>query len=78
MPGADSERRETIGRKPAGLKIVTILRMSRKNFAPSRASLIFEEPTRASASTGSNATLYPALMNTSVVVAGVEKPFGSK
>ena len=37
-----------IGRNTrSGLKIVTILKMMRKNFAPSRASRIFDVPTRA-------------------------------
>ena len=49
-----------------------------RNFAPSRASRMFEVPDRCRASIGSNATLYPALMNASVVVVGVENPFGSR
>src|SRR5438034_1238739 len=68
-----------IGRKTrSGLKSVTIFRTIIVNFAPSRARRIFEAPARARACTGSNATLYPALMKASVVVVGVEKPFGSR
>src|SRR4030095_12410492 len=62
----------------SGLKMVTIFTMITKNLAPSRARRIFDVPTRARASVGSKATLYPALMNASVVVVGVENPFGSR
>ena len=45
-----------IGRNTrSGLKMVTIFRMMTKNFAPSRASLIFDAPTRGRAFVGSNA-----------------------
>jgi thioredoxin reductase len=68
-----------IGRKMrSGLKSVTILKMIIRNFAPSRASLILDCPERCRAWIGSNATAYPAFMNASVVVVGVEKPFGSR
>ena len=68
-----------IGRKiRSGLKIViTLSRMSRKP-TPSAPRRIFELPSRCRASTGSKRTLYPALMNASVVVVGVENPFGSR
>ena len=39
----------------------------RKKCSPSDASRIFDRPRRASASIGSNRTLYPALRNASVV-----------
>src|SRR5437867_8872059 len=62
----------------SGLKSVTIFsRISRKR-APSCAKRIFEQPLRWRALIGSKATLYPALMNASVVVVGVENPFGSR
>src|SRR5829696_2814854 len=65
------------GRKTrSGLKNVTTFTMIMKNFAPSRANLILELPCRRPASIGTNSTLYPALMHASVVVVGVEKPFG--
>jgi hypothetical protein len=41
----------------SGLNSVTIFRMMMKNFAPSRASLIFDCPMRGCASIVSNATL---------------------
>ena len=49
----------------SGLKIVITRTTIKENFAPSRSSLIFDEPTRGRASVGSKATLYPALMNAS-------------
>src|SRR6266567_7218857 len=68
-----------MGRKMrSGLKSVTILKMMIRNFAPSRARRILDCPVRCRARIGSNATLYPALMNARVVVVGVEKPFGSR
>src|SRR5690349_5365624 len=62
----------------SGLKIVITFNRIRKNLAPSRAKRIFDRPTRGRARTGSKATLYPARMKASVVVVGVEKPFGSR
>src|SRR5216683_2787206 len=67
------------GRKRrSGLKIVITFSRIRKNWTPSGPSRIFETPSRCAASTGSKRTLYPAFMNASVVVVGVEKPLGSR
>ena len=62
----------------SGEKIVITRSTISRNFVPSLARRIFDEPSRARASIGSKATLYPALMNASVVVAGLEKPLGSR
>jgi len=57
-----------IGRNTrSGLKIVTIFRMMRKNFVPSRASLIFDAPTRARASQA----YYHASLGAALVIAVV-------
>ena len=58
--------------------MVMTRRRIRKNLTPSGASRIFDWPILASVSVGSNATLYPALINASVVVVGVENPFGNR
>ena len=66
-PDARSRRRARttpalIGRKTrSGLKSVTMRRMIRRNFAPSRASRIFDVPTRGRASTGSNVDVVAGL-----------------
>ena len=68
-----------MGRKiRSGLKTVMTFSRIRKNFAPSDTSLIFDCPSRAPTAIGSKRTLYPAFTNDSVVVVGVENPFGRR
>ena len=62
----------------SGLKIVITRSRIKPNVNPSCRNRIFDWPARFRASVGSNPTLYPALMNASVVVVGAEKPLGSK
>ena len=61
-----------------GLKIVMTRSKIKKNLNPSLAKRIFDWPVRGRASVGSKVTLYPALMNASVVVVGVENPLGRR
>src|SRR6185295_15842209 len=55
--------------------VITFNRI-RKNPSPWDPSRIFDDPSRCAASIGSKRTLYPAFMNASVVVVGVENPLG--
>src|ERR1043166_3976747 len=77
LPSANAARLS--GRKTRiGLKIVITFSRITKNCMPSGPRRMFDRPWRTPAWIGSNHTLYHAFMNASVVVVGVENPFGSR